>query len=84
MVKDKIQLSPGLDLNQILKGMEESFKDYECNTIDGLKVNFEDSWVHMRRSNTEPIVRIYSEAPSIEKAEALVAKVKAEIEGLLV
>ncbi len=84
MVKDKIQLSPDLDLNQILKGMEESFKDYDCNTIDGLKVNFEDSWVHMRRSNTEPIVRIYSEAPTMEKAEALVARVKEGIEGLLV
>ncbi|MFK7808160.1 MAG: phosphoglucosamine mutase [Saprospiraceae bacterium] len=83
MVKDKIQLSPDLDLNQILKGMEENFKDYDCNTIDGLKVNFEDSWVHMRRSNTEPIVRIYSEAPSTEKARELVEQVKAGIQGLL-
>ncbi len=83
MVKDKIQLSPELDLDQILKGMEESFHQYDCNTIDGLKVNFEDSWVHMRRSNTEPIVRIYAEAKTKEEAQALVAKVKASIEGLL-
>lgn len=84
MVKDKIELNPDLDLNQILKGMGENYAAYDCNTIDGLKINFEDSWVHMRRSNTEPIVRIYSEAPTIAAAEALVAKIKAGIEGLLI
>jgi phosphomannomutase len=84
MVKDKIALDAELDLNQILKGLEERFKDYDCNTIDGLKVNFEDSWVHMRRSNTEPIVRIYAEAPTLAQAEGLVAKVKSKIKGLLI
>lgn len=83
MIKDKIELSPDLDLDQVLKGMKESFSEYDCNTVDGLKIDFEESWVHMRRSNTEPIVRIYAEAKTVELVEALVAKVKASIEGLL-
>ncbi len=82
MVKDKIQLEKGLDLNGILNSLHQEFKNEDCNTIDGLKINFADSWVHMRKSNTEPIVRIYSEAKSVEQAEALVAKMKASIENL--
>ncbi len=82
MVKDKIQLEKGLDLNAILDGLHQEFKNEDCNTIDGLKINFADSWVHMRKSNTEPIVRIYSEAKSVEQAESLVAKMKASIESL--
>lgn len=82
MVKDKIQLEKGLDLNAILDALHQEFKNEDCNTIDGLKINFADSWVHMRKSNTEPIVRIYSEAKSIEEAETLVGKMKASIESL--
>jgi len=83
MVKDKIQLEKGLDLNSILNGLHQEFKNEDCNTIDGLKINFADSWVHMRKSNTEPIVRIYSEAQSIESAEQLVAQMKTAIEELI-
>ncbi len=83
MVKDKIQLEKGLDLNAILEGLHQEYKEENCNTIDGLKINFADSWVHMRKSNTEPIVRIYSEAQSIEAAEALVGRMKASIQDLL-
>jgi len=82
MVKDKIQLEKGLDLNGILNALHQEYKNEDCHTIDGLKINFADSWVHMRKSNTEPIVRIYSEALSVEQAEGLVAKMKASIERL--
>ncbi len=83
MVKDKIQLSPDLDLDEALRQLHRSFQQYDCNTIDGLKVNFDDRWVHMRKSNTEPIVRIYAEGPTRSDALALVAQVKEVLSALV-
>ncbi|PHN08494.1 phosphoglucosamine mutase [Flavilitoribacter nigricans] len=83
MVKDKIQSPEGVDLNSILEKMHEQYREEDCNTIDGLKIDFPDSWVHLRRSNTEPIIRIYAEAPTLERAEALVGQIKTDLLSLL-
>lgn len=83
MVKDKINLRPGIDLAAILESMQEKYKEENYNTIDGLKINFENSWIHMRKSNTEPIIRVYSEAPNPESARSLVDRFKEEVLGLV-
>ena len=83
MVKDKIALTPDIDLVSILQKLENHFQNEDYNTIDGLKINFADGWVHMRKSNTEPIIRIYSEAPNIDRARQLVDMVKSQVEQLI-
>lgn len=83
MVKDKIALPAGLDMERILQQLEEKYQHEEHSTIDGLKIDFPNSWLHLRKSNTEPIIRIYAEAPSLEEAEALVGKIKTEVLGLI-
>ncbi len=83
MVKDKIKSPEGVDLNGILQEMHEKYEDEDCNTIDGLKIDFPDRWVHLRRSNTEPIIRIYAEAPTMEQAETLVGQIKSDLLSLL-
>ncbi|MEW4925609.1 phosphoglucosamine mutase [Algibacter sp. 2305UL17-15] len=79
MGKKKIQLTPGLDVDGILKTMEERYKNEKLTTIDGVKIDFSESWAHLRKSNTEPIIRIYTEAKSQEEADALADKFIAEI-----
>jgi phosphomannomutase len=79
MVKDKVTLSAGADLQSILKKVEAAFPEASINTIDGLKMDFENTWVHLRASNTEPIVRIYAEALELSEAQLLVDRVKALI-----
>ncbi|TLX73479.1 phosphoglucosamine mutase [Labilibacter sediminis] len=76
MIKDKINLEGVDNVDEVLVKIQEAFKQYECNTIDGLKINFEKGWVHMRKSNTEPIIRIYAEAITQDEANALIQKVK--------
>ena len=73
IAKNRIDLSDSALIDRILNAMKEHYKDEKVNTIDGVKIDFEASrsWVHLRRSNTEPIIRIYSEAPTAEAAEAL-------------
>ncbi len=71
MVKDKITLAPDTDMEALLKALHDRFRDEQCTTIDGLKIDFPDGWVHLRRSNTEPIIRIYAEGPSEERARQL-------------
>ncbi|AXT53724.1 phosphoglucosamine mutase [Aquimarina sp. BL5] len=71
MSKNKIQLTPGLDVDGILEGFHNKHASEEVSTVDGVKVDFSDSWVHLRKSNTEPIIRIYTEALSQEKADQL-------------
>jgi phosphomannomutase len=71
MSKNKIQLTPDLDVDGILKGFHSKYVSEEVSTIDGVKVDFADCWVHLRKSNTEPIIRIYTEALSQEKADQL-------------
>ena len=78
IVKNRIELSDSALIDRILGAMKEHFATERVNTIDGVKIDFEQSrrWVHLRRSNTEPIIRIYAEAPTAEEAEALAAEVK--------
>ena len=80
MVKDKIQLIEGLDVDGLLHDLYEIYKTEDCLTIDGLKIDFPDSWIHLRKSNTEPILRVYAEANDQHQAEALVKKMKGEVE----
>ncbi|REL33030.1 phosphoglucosamine mutase [Rhodohalobacter sp. SW132] len=76
MVKQKIQLSDlGMDADELLEKVAETFKNEEVNTLDGVKIDFSEGWVHFRKSNTEPIVRVYSEGKSEEDARSLADKV---------
>lgn len=69
MSKNKIQLTPEMDVDGILAKFAEKFKNEQVTTIDGVKIDFEEGWVHLRKSNTEPIIRIYSEGKSEAEAE---------------
>jgi phosphomannomutase len=83
MVKDKVESPEGIDLNLILDQMHQKYYQEDCNTVDGLKIDFPDSWVHLRRSNTEPIIRIYAEAPTLERAQELVLRIKTDLDLVL-
>ncbi|MHC1705822.1 MAG: phosphoglucosamine mutase [Tenuifilaceae bacterium] len=72
--KNKIELKAGINPDKILEKLIEEFKDSKINREDGLRIDFEEGWVHMRKSNTEPIIRIYSESKSSEKADELAKK----------
>ncbi|MEY3368569.1 MAG: hypothetical protein RI973_1724 [Bacteroidota bacterium] len=76
MVKDKIELTAGVDMPALLEEMHRRYRQEECNTVDGLKIDFAHGWVHLRKSNTEPIIRIYSESTSEEAAMQLVVQIK--------
>ncbi|MDE6272216.1 MAG: phosphoglucosamine mutase [Muribaculaceae bacterium] len=82
IAKNKITLTPEVDVDGILEAAKRHFSKEEVNDIDGVKVDFEDCWVHLRKSNTEPIIRIYSEASTMEKAEALGEEIKNLIANL--
>jgi phosphomannomutase len=69
MSKNKIQLTPSTDVDGILAKFAEKFKNEKVTTIDGVKIDFEEGWVHLRKSNTEPIIRIYSEGKTEAEAE---------------
>ena len=69
--KQKVQLTPEIDVDAILAKVKEKFSQYDITDIDGVKIDFPDKWVHLRKSNTEPIIRIYSEAHTMEEAEEL-------------
>lgn len=69
MAKQKIELTLDIDINTVFDAIKEEFKDQKITDIDGVKIDFSDKWVHLRKSNTEPIIRIYSEARSPEEAE---------------
>ncbi|WP_080904141.1 phosphoglucosamine mutase [Parabacteroides sp. Marseille-P3160] len=69
--KQKVQLTPDIDVDAILLKVKEQFAAYDITDIDGVKIDFEDKWVHLRKSNTEPIIRIYSEAHTMKEAEEL-------------
>ncbi|WP_270089831.1 phosphoglucosamine mutase [Sphingobacterium sp. SYP-B4668] len=83
MSKNKITLTPELDIDNLLAKMEEKYKHEQHSTIDGLKIDFENEWVHLRKSNTEPIIRIYSEGPTAEAADAIAQKIIKEIEEII-
>lgn len=69
--KQKVQLTPEIDVDAILVKVKERFAQYDITDIDGVKIDFPDKWVHLRKSNTEPIIRIYSEAHTMKEAEEL-------------
>ena len=81
--KNKIQLTPEIDVDNILSTLEEKYKEEQITTIDGLKIDFEDGWVHLRKSNTEPIIRIYAESEGEEKANGFAEKMINEIKELI-
>lgn len=82
MSKKKIQLTPQLDVDAILSTMEANYSHETLTTIDGVKIDFADSWVHLRKSNTEPIIRIYTEAQSQSAADDLADRFIAEIKAV--
>lgn len=82
IAKNKITLTPDVNVDAVLEAAKNHFKDEEINDIDGVKIDFPDCWVHLRKSNTEPIIRIYSEASTMEKAEALGEEIKSLIASL--
>lgn len=71
IAKNSVALKPGIDIDAILEKVKEIYSDREINDIDGVKIDFPDKWVHLRKSNTEPIIRIYSEASTMEAANAI-------------
>ncbi len=82
MSKKKIQLTPQLDVDELLKAMEEKYASEDINTIDGVKIDFAENWVHLRKSNTEPIIRIYTEAKSQTEADDLAYRIIEEIKTI--
>ncbi len=81
--KNKIELTPEIDVDLILKKMSEKYAHENVNTVDGVKIDFAEEWVHLRKSNTEPIIRIYSESANEEKAEELAKKIIFEIKEII-
>ena len=71
IAKNKVDLTPEIDVDAILEKVKDIYKNEDINDIDGVKIDFPTKWVHLRKSNTEPIIRIYSEAQSMDEAEAL-------------
>ena len=82
MSKKKIELTPGLDVEAILKTMATTYANEKVSTIDGVKIDFPKSWVHLRKSNTEPIIRIYTEAPSQHEADDLADQIISKIKAI--
>lgn len=83
MGKKKIELTPEINVDDILSKMEKEYQNEDVSTIDGVKIDFENNWVHLRKSNTEPIIRIYTEAGSQEEADALGDEIIAKIKSLI-
>ena len=83
MSKNKIQLTEQINPDQILKAMEQKYAHEQTTTIDGLKIDFADSWVHLRKSNTEPIIRIYTEGKSQKEADDLAQRFIEEMRALI-
>jgi phosphomannomutase len=81
--KNKIDLDLSVDISKLLSTLESKFMSNNINTIDGLKIDFDDGWVHLRRSNTEPIIRIYSESVTLDKANKLAEDFINQIKELL-
>ncbi len=82
MSKEKIVLDPKVDVDRLLVAMEQHYPNDQKSTIDGLKIDLEDGWIHMRKSNTEPIVRIYTEAFTQDQADALAQQAMSQISAL--
>ena len=83
IAKNKIELTPEIDVDKILVAMKEKYANENITDIDGVKIDFADSWVHLRKSNTEPIIRIYSEAHTMQEADKLADDIKEVIKSLI-
>ena len=82
MSKNKIELTPELDVDHILNQVEKKYAAEEVSTIDGVKIDFEKHWIHLRKSNTEPIIRIYTEAQKQQEADAAAEGMISEIKAI--
>ena len=80
--KNKIELTPAIDVDKVLLEMKNRYSGEKVNDIDGVKIDFPENWVHLRKSNTEPIIRIYTEAKSPEEADALAKKIIGEVKEI--
>ena len=80
--KNKIELTPAIDVDKVLLEMKNRYSNENVNDIDGVKIDFAENWVHLRKSNTEPIIRVYTEAKSAAEADALAQKFIAEIKSI--
>ena len=83
MSKNKIQLTPAIDVDKILETMASKYANEDVNSIDGVKIDFADEWIHLRKSNTEPIIRIYTEAKSQQAAGDLAVRFINEIKEII-
>jgi phosphomannomutase len=83
--KNKIELTPGIDVDAVLEAVKKKYMHEKINTADGVKIDFEASkeWVHLRKSNTEPIIRIYAESQDAKKADALAKRIMGDIQSFL-
>ena len=80
--KNKVDLAAGLDIKTLFEKIKAKYSDKPINTEDGLKINFDDGWVHLRSSNTEPIIRIYAESDTTKKADQLAEQIRKDIVDL--
>lgn len=83
MGKKKIELTPEIDVDHLLTLMEKEYQNEEISTVDGVKIDFPENWVHLRKSNTEPIIRIYTEAQSQQEADGLADRMIEKIKSLI-
>lgn len=83
IAKNRIDLQPGTDIDSILLKVKELYKDEHVTDIDGVKIDFADKWVHLRKSNTEPIIRVYSEAQTMEEANAIGQSVMSIVQSMI-
>ena len=81
--KNKIELTPQIDVDKVLAAIKEKYKSQPVNTIDGVKIEFDKEWVHLRKSNTEPIIRIYSESQTESTADSLAKKIISDIKEII-
>ena len=82
IAKNRIDLTPETDIDAILAKVKEMYADQKVNDVDGVKIDFPDKWVHLRKSNTEPIIRVYSEASTMEEADALGKRIMQVVEDM--
>ena len=84
MGKKKIELTPEINVDEVLEKIKTKYQNEEISTIDGVKIDFAENWVHLRKSNTEPIIRIYTEAKSQKEADELGDRFIEEIRSFIV
>jgi phosphomannomutase len=83
MSKNKIELTPQINVDELLNKIKEQYAHAKINTIDGVKIDLPNGWIHLRKSNTEPIIRIYTEGPSLEIAEQFADELKEKVQLLI-